>query len=64
MLRVSRAGAMILPPMPAFYNRPQTIDDLVDHIVARALDQFGIPAEFAKRWDGEMSRPGSVLKLG
>jgi flavin prenyltransferase len=64
MLRVSRAGAMILPPMPAFYNRPQTIDDLVDHIVARALDQFGIPAEFAKRWDGEMSRPGAVLKLG
>ncbi len=64
MLRVSRAGAVILPPMPAFYNRPQTIADIVDHIVARALDQFGIPAEFAKRWDGEMSRPAAVLKLG
>jgi 4-hydroxy-3-polyprenylbenzoate decarboxylase len=50
--------------MPAFYNQPQTIDDLVDHIVARVLDQFGIPADFAKRWDGQMSRPDTVRKLG
>jgi len=64
MLKLARIGATILPPMPAFYNQPQTIDDLVDHIVARTLDQFGIPADFAKRWDGQMNRPGTVRKLG
>jgi 4-hydroxy-3-polyprenylbenzoate decarboxylase len=40
--------------MPAFYNHPKSIDDIVDHIVARVLDQFGISAPFAKRWDGKM----------
>jgi len=64
MLKLARIGATILPPMPAFYNKPQTIDDIVDHIVARVLDQFGIPAEFAKRWDGQMSRPDAVRELG
>jgi 4-hydroxy-3-polyprenylbenzoate decarboxylase len=64
MLKLARIGATILPPVPAFYNKPQTIDDLVDHVVARALDQFGIPAEFAKRWDGQMTRPDSVRELG
>ena len=44
------------PPMPAFYNHPQSLDDVVDHIVARMLDQFGIEARFAKRWSGEMRR--------
>ena len=64
MLKLARIGVTILPPMPAFYNKPQTLDDLVDHIVARVLDQFGIPADFAKRWDGRMNRPGALLKLG
>jgi len=64
MLKLARMGAMIMPPVPAFYNRPRTIDDLVDHIVARVLDQFGIPADFAKRWDGQMGRPDAVRKLG
>lgn len=63
MLKLARAGATILPPMPAFYNHPQTLDDIVDHIVARVLDQFGISAEFAKRWDGQMTRAGSLHKL-
>ena len=40
--------------MPAFYNHPRTIDDIVDHIVVRVLDQFGIAAPLAKRWDGKM----------
>jgi 4-hydroxy-3-polyprenylbenzoate decarboxylase len=56
MLKLARMGVTLLPPMPAFYNKPQTIDDLIEHIVARALDQFGIPAEFARRWDGRMTR--------
>lgn len=54
MLKLSRMGVTILPPMPAFYNHPQSIDDMVNHIVARVLDQFAITADFAKRWDGTM----------
>jgi 4-hydroxy-3-polyprenylbenzoate decarboxylase len=54
MLKVSRAGAVILPPLPAFYHRPTTIDDLVDHTVARMLDQFGLEAPGTERWTGEM----------
>jgi 4-hydroxy-3-polyprenylbenzoate decarboxylase len=54
MLKLSRMGATILPPVPAFYNQPQTLDDVVSHIVARVLDQFDMPADFARRWEGEM----------
>jgi len=54
MLKLSRMGVTIMPPMPAFYNHPATIDDIVNHIVARVLDQFGLPADFAKRWEGQM----------
>src|SRR5262245_19646435 len=50
MLKLARMGVTMLPPMPAFYNHPQSIDDLVNHIVGRVLDQFGIPAPFEKRW--------------
>jgi flavin prenyltransferase len=57
MLKLARMGVTVMPPMPAFYNQPQTVDEMVDHIVARILDQFGIEAEFAKRWGGEMRRP-------
>ena len=64
MLKLARIGVTILPPMPAFYNKPQTIAELVDHVVSRVLDQFGIPADFAKRWDGEMSLPDALRKLG
>ncbi|MER6267646.1 non-oxidative hydroxyarylic acid decarboxylases subunit B [Streptomyces sp900105755] len=52
MLALSRMGARIVPPMPAFYNRPQTVDDLVGHIAARVLDQIGIQVPSAQRWDG------------
>jgi flavin prenyltransferase len=54
MLKLSRMGAVILPPMPAFYNHPRTVDDLIDHTVARMLDQFGIEMSGAVRWTGEM----------
>jgi len=53
MLRLSRMGVVILPPMPAFYNHPASVDDIVDHTVSRMLDQFGIPSP-AARWTGEM----------
>lgn len=52
MLSLSRMGSIIFPPMPAFYNHPQQIDDIVNHIVYRALDQFGIQLSEAKRWEG------------
>ena len=52
MLRLSRAGAVVLPAAPGFYNRPQAISDLVDFVVARVLDQFGIPHMLGKRWNG------------
>ena len=54
MLKLSRMGAQILPPMPAFYNHPRTVDDIVDHTVSRVLDQFGLDAGGAARWSGEM----------
>ncbi|MFJ2645217.1 UbiX family flavin prenyltransferase [Streptomyces sp. NPDC087420] len=52
MLALRRAGARIVPPMPAFYNHPESVGDIVDHITARVLDQFDLPAPAAKRWDG------------
>src|SRR5438876_3399447 len=55
MLKLSRMGVIILPPVPAFYNHPRTIDDLVNHIVMRILDQFDIHLDVANRWAGVMS---------
>src|SRR5438128_6842800 len=54
MLKLSRMGVVITPPMPAFYNHPQTVDDLINHIVMRVLDQFDIHNDVANRWDGVM----------
>jgi 4-hydroxy-3-polyprenylbenzoate decarboxylase len=54
MLKLSRMGVVISPPVPAFYNLPKTIDDIVDHTVARILDLFGIQIDGAQRWSGEM----------
>lgn len=54
MLKLSRMGVTILPPVPAFYNHPESIDDIVNHIVGRALDQFNIHVDMAPRWSGHM----------
>jgi len=54
MLKLSRMGAVVLPPIPAFYNHPRTVDDLVDHTVSRVLDQFGVDVSGVERWSGEM----------
>ena len=48
--QAARYGAVVLPPVPAFYNRPQTIEDIVNHTVGKALDQFDIPHQLFKRW--------------
>ena len=53
MLKLSRAGAHILPASPGFYHRPQTIEDLVDHVCFRILDQFDIPRDRNTQWTGE-----------
>lgn len=50
METVVLAGAQIFPPMPAFYNKPQTIDDIVNHTVGRVLDQFGYEPDWVQRW--------------
>jgi flavin prenyltransferase len=52
MLSLARMGVAIVPPMPAFYNHPQTIGDIVDHLIARVLDQFGLATPAANRWTG------------
>lgn len=57
MLALSQMGATILPPVPAFYNHPASIEDIVDHVVVRALDQFGLHVEDAPRWDGSLGSP-------
>jgi flavin prenyltransferase len=50
MLKLARAGAVILPPAPGFYDRPQTVADLVDFVVARVLDQLRVPHGLGPRW--------------
>jgi polyprenyl P-hydroxybenzoate/phenylacrylic acid decarboxylase-like protein len=49
---VTLAGATVLPPVPAFYHRPQTIDDLLRHTAGKILDQFDIAHQLFKRWSG------------
>jgi 4-hydroxy-3-polyprenylbenzoate decarboxylase len=50
MLEATEAGALILPPMPAFYGRPKTLDDVINHTVGRVLDHFGLAHNLVGRW--------------
>jgi 4-hydroxy-3-polyprenylbenzoate decarboxylase len=52
MMNLAETGAIIHPPMPAFYSKPKTLDDVINHTVGRALDQFGVDYELFKRWAG------------
>jgi polyprenyl P-hydroxybenzoate/phenylacrylic acid decarboxylase-like protein len=52
MVAVTEAGATVLPPMPAFYHQPETIDDLLAHFTGKVLDQFGIEHDLFARWQG------------
>jgi polyprenyl P-hydroxybenzoate/phenylacrylic acid decarboxylase-like protein len=52
MAQATEAGAVILPPMPAFYHLPKTIDDIVNHTIGKVLDQFGVEHELTTRWAG------------
>lgn len=52
MLRLARAGAVMIPAMPAFYNKPKAIEDMVDFVVGKVLDALGIENELYNRWKG------------
>lgn len=63
MTALAELGVRIVPPMPAFYNHPETVDAIVDHVVARVLDQFDLPHPRARRWEGlhpERARDGAA----
>ena len=57
LYEAAQLGAVIAPPMPAFYSAPQTIDDLINHSVGRVLDLFDIDTDILKRWEGRSGRP-------
>ena len=63
MLKLSRMGVVITTPAPAFYNQPRTLDDMINHIVMRLLDQFGIQSNFIERWTGVMTTRGAAPLL-
>ena len=54
-------GAIVMPPVPAFYSRPSTIDDIVDHTVGRALDLFGISNALVRRWQEPPGEAGTPI---
>jgi len=55
LLRLARAGAVVIPAMPAFYHAPQSLDDLVAFVVGKVLDQLGVEHQLFRRWGGEDS---------
>ena len=56
LTQLAEMGAVVLPPMPAFYNRPKQIEDLIDHTLARVLDRLGIPQTLVGEWHGTNRR--------
>lgn len=58
MLKLSRMGVVIMPPVPAFYGRPETLQEVIDHSAMRMLDQCGLHLDLAPRWNGEMTVAG------
>ncbi|MCS4505589.1 UbiX family flavin prenyltransferase [Arhodomonas aquaeolei] len=57
MLTVTEMGGIVVPPVPAFYNEPRSIDDILEHIVGRTLDLFGLDTGRVRRWGGEEPAP-------
>ena len=58
---LAEMGAVILPPMPAFYNRPKDLDDVINHTVARVLDRLQLPQTLVGEWQGGHRRgPGAA----
>jgi flavin prenyltransferase len=64
MLELARIGVSVVPPMPAFYQRPASVEDIVDHIVARVLDQFGLDLPGVSRWPEPRCQATSPARQG
>jgi len=64
MLKLSRMGAIISPPMPSFYTRPSTIEEMVHYSAVRLIDQLGLHLDVPKRWAGEMAAGTSAKVKG
>ena len=64
MLKLARMGVTDNSADAGVLQRPKTIDDIINHIVARVLDQFGFAADFAKRWDGRMESSSKMASVG
>jgi len=62
LLQAAEMGAVIVPPMPAFYNDPHTLDDIINHSVGRVLDLFGIESGLVKRWQGAKAASRNAAK--
>jgi 4-hydroxy-3-polyprenylbenzoate decarboxylase len=60
MTAVTEAGAVVYPPVPAFYAKPESLSDMVDHTLGRVLDLFSLDVGTVRRWPGERARPRSV----
>lgn len=61
MTQVTEMGAIVMPPVPALYNRPQSVDDIVKHSVGRVLDLFGIDNDLVRRWGEQGSAPDEAI---
>ncbi len=62
MTAVTEMGAIVMPPVPAFYARPKTIDDIVNHSIGRALDLFGIDTGLVRRWGEDVGPRGKPVE--
>ena len=60
MVQLTEMGAIVMPPVPAFYPRPETVDDIVDHTVGRALDLFSLETGTVRRWQGTRGSKASA----
>jgi 4-hydroxy-3-polyprenylbenzoate decarboxylase len=61
MAAVTEAGAVVYPPVPAFYAQPQSLQDMIDHTLGRVLDLFEVDVGTARRWSGEVRRPKTTV---
>jgi 4-hydroxy-3-polyprenylbenzoate decarboxylase len=62
MAAVTEAGAVVYPPVPAFYAQPKSLEDMVDHTLGRVLDLFDVDLGVARRWSGDLRRPKSTAR--
>ena len=62
MAAVTEAGAIVYPPVPAFYAQPKSLEDMIDHTLGRVLDLFDVDLGVARRWSGELRRPKTTAR--